>query len=103
MPDVMRTSPGQFWHADDEEFGYTVDVGNWFTTPTGASAILLLGGSDVSASNLRNATSAPTISGSIVTTPSVVGLSPHQDYRLELKVEQGGELKKCYFILTGTC
>ena len=103
MPDILRTVPGHFWQADDEEFGYPIDVGNLFTAPTGASAILLLDGVDVSTSNLRSSSSCPSISGSIVTTPSVVGLSPSQDYRLELLVEQSGEKKKCYLIITGTC
>jgi len=102
MPDVLRTVPGHFWHGDNEEFGYAIDVGNLFTAPTAASAIILLNGSDVGASNFRNATSAPTISGSIVTTPCIVGLSPSKDYRVELLVEQSGERKKCYFIVTGT-
>lgn len=103
MPDLLRTVPGQFWQADDEEIAYPIDVGNWFAAPTSASTIILLNGTNVSTSNLRNATSAPTISGSIITTPCVVGLSPSQDYRLELSFEQSGEIRKCYFVVTGTC
>ena len=103
MPDLLRTVPGHFWQADDEEIAYPIDVGNWATAPTSASAIILLNGTNVSASNLESATSAPTISGSIITTPCVIGLLPSQDYRLELSFEQGGEIYKCYFIITGTC
>lgn len=102
MPDVLRTIPGQFWQGDDEEFGYPIDVGNLFTAPTGASAVIFLSGSNVSTSNLRSSSSCPSISGSIVTTPCIISLSPSQDYRVELLVEQSGERKKCYFIVTGT-
>ena len=102
MPDLLRTVPGQFWQADSEEFGYAIDVGNWFAAPTGASAVIFLNGTDVSTSNLRSSSSCPSISGSIVTTPCVISLSPSQDYRVELLLEQSGERKQCYFVVTGT-
>ena len=101
MTRIRQCVPGQFSQGVDEELSYAVDVGNWATAPTGASAVVKIGASDVSSLILRSAASVPTISGSLITTPCLVGLSAGTDYRIELKFEQSAKLYECFFFVTG--
>ena len=98
MTSIRQTVPGQFWQGVDEEISYTIDVGNWDTTPTGASTVVKLGSSDVSASVLSGTT---VISGSLITTPCLTSLSAGQDYRVEVKFSSDGLLYECFFTVTG--
>jgi hypothetical protein len=101
MPDALRFVPGQFWQGQDEEISYVVNVGNWATAPTGASCTVWEGASNRSTSNLQNSTCAPTISGSLITTPCIVALRVGVDYRIEVMFQQGGEIYEGYFMVTG--
>ena len=103
MTDILRVVPGQFWASTEDEKAYTVNVGNWMTAPTSASAVIYEGATDRSASNFQsNGSANATISGSLITTPCIVSLRDGTDYQVEIKFEQGGEVLECFFNITGT-
>jgi hypothetical protein len=101
MTSIRQTQPGQFYQGVDEEKSYTINVGNWFTAPTGASTVVKEGTVDRSASVLRSSGSLTSISGSLVTTPCMVNLTAGTDYRVEVKLEESGEILECFFFVTG--
>ncbi len=102
---VRRCVPGQVYQGEDEELDYTVNVGNWTTAPTNASAVIKdSSGTDRSASNFQYSGSlgatCAIISGSLITTPCIVSLTAGSDYRVEVKWNDSGEVKECYFNIT---
>jgi hypothetical protein len=103
MTNVTRFSPGQLYQAADDEKAYTVNVGNWFTAPTSASTVIWENGTNRSASNLSSGATSTgaTIAACFVTTPCIVALRVGVDYRVEVLVQQGGEILEGYFIITG--
>ena len=102
MAEIRRCTPGQYYQGEDEQKSYTINVSNWFTSPTTASAVLFQGSTDVSASYLSiSGSTGATISACTVTTPCIVSLSTGVDYRMEVMVEKSGERLECYFVVTG--
>lgn len=93
-----RAYPGQFYQGVDEEIAYTVNVGKWATAPTATCVVAKLDGTDVSASVLSG---NPSISGSLITTGCLTSLSAGEDYKVEVKFAQGGQIWECYFFVTG--
>ena len=93
-----QTDPGQFYQGVDEEIAYTVDTGNWAASPTGASVVAKLDVVDVSGSVLSG---SPSISGSLITTGCLTSLSAGEDYRVEVKFAQDGQIWECFFFVTG--
>lgn len=78
----VRQSP--LYQGEDEKVAYGFE---WAAigTPTSPTVVLkdVAAGTDVSATNLLGSAS---ISGTIVTTPQVIGLTAGKKYRLECKV-----------------
>jgi hypothetical protein len=102
MANVLQFVPGQLYQGSDEELSYTVNVGNWATTPAAACCTIWENGTDRGASNLQSSGSADaTISGCLITTPCIVQLRVGSDYRVELRFEQGGKAYEGYFMITG--
>ena len=93
-----QTDPGQFYQGVDEEIAYTVNTGNWAVSPTAACVVAKLGGTDVSGSVLSG---NPSISGSLITTGCLTSLSAGEDYRVEMKFAQDGQIWECFFFVTG--
>lgn len=98
MTNTARFSPGQLYAASADEKAYTINVGNWFSAPDSASVVVWENGTDRSSSNLSGAVA---VAGSLVTTPCIVALRPGIDYRVEVRVQQGGEVLEGYFVITG--
>lgn len=93
-----QTDPGQFYQGVDEELPKTVNVGKWAASPTSACVVAKLDGTDVSGSVLSG---NPSISGSLITTGCLTSLSAGEDYRVEMKFAQDGQVWECYFFVTG--
>lgn len=100
MP-IRQCVPGQVYQGVDEQKSYVIDVGNWFGTPTQASAVIFQGTTDRSASNFSSGATSTgaTISSCYVTTPCLVSLQAGIDYRVEVRIQQGGEVLECYFFV----
>lgn len=98
MTKARQTSPGQFYQGKDEELPYTVDVSNWTSAPTAGCVVVTLNGSDVGTDVLSGASS---ISGSTITTACITSLSAAEDYRVDVRFEQDGDVWECYFFITG--
>lgn len=103
MTSIRQAIPGQLFQGEDEELSYSINVGAWNASPTGASVVVKAGSIDVSASVLRAAASAgPSISGSIITTPCLVSLTSACDYRVEVKFRDSDALIwETFFYITG--
>ncbi len=101
MASIRQCVPGQFTQGEEEELPYTVNVGQWASTPVGASTVLKYNNLDVSASHLSISGSAPTISGIYITTPCLINLVAGNDYKLELKFEEAGKIYECFFHVSG--
>lgn len=101
MTSVRQFEPGQFEQGEDEELPYVVDVTNWATAPTGASVVVKVSGSDVSASVLQSSGSAVGVTGASITTPCFINLTSGCDYRAEVKFEQSGKIYEGFFCVTG--
>lgn len=100
MSTIRQCVPGQFYQGEDEQKSYTVNVGNWTTSPAAASTVVKVGASNVSASVLSSSGSATSVSGSLVTTPCIINLTSGSDYRVEVKFTDGGEIYETFFFVT---
>lgn len=101
MTSTRQFVPGQFEQGEDEQLPYVIDVTNWTSTPTGASVVVKVGASDVSACVLQSSGSAVGVSGASITTPCFVNLTSGCDYRAEVKFTDNGKVYEGFFYVTG--
>lgn len=101
MTSIRQFVPGQFEQGEDEQLSYVVDVTNWTAAPAGASVVVKVGSSDVSASVLRSSGSAVGVTGASITTPCFINLASGSDYRAEVKFEESGLIYEGFFYVTG--
>lgn len=103
MSRIRQFVPGQYYQGVDEEKAYTIDIANWFTAATMASAVIFEGTTNRSASNFSSGagSTGATISACTVTTPCLVALRAGVDYRVEVLVQSGGEKLEGFFTVTG--
>jgi hypothetical protein len=80
---------------EDEQIAYALTTTPWGSSPTDVVVKLYEGTGrvDKSATMLSGAAS---VSGDIIFTPSVLGLTAGKEYRLEIKFTSGGNIFETY-------
>lgn len=83
----------------DEQIAYSLTTTPWGSDPSSPSvAIYDESGTDLSLTNLSGSAS---VSGDVVTTPKVLGLTAGVRYRLEIKFTSGGNIYEAYAYIKG--
>ncbi|GAH01678.1 unnamed protein product, partial [marine sediment metagenome] len=78
---MTRRETGTKWQGSQEECAYKVDTTTWGGYDSDATVRLMYGGDDVSETHLSGELS---VSGDVITTPLVVGLSAGIKYSLHI-------------------
>ena len=88
---------GETTQRPDEVIAYTVDVSNNGSSPT-VSAVTIIDKSDPSTDlSETNLSGSASVSGDVITTPLVTGLSDNTTYRVEVKYTLSGETYEDFF------
>lgn len=87
------------YQGQDEQIKYSLTTTNWGSTPSSPVVkIYKQDGTDVSSTNLSG---TATVSGDVVTTPFVTGLTAGLRYRLEIQFVSGGNTYETYGYIKG--
>ena len=98
---VREVIEGTQYQGADEQIAYTLDVSNWGSTPSSTSAKIFdvqNSYSDVTGTNMTGATS---VTGDVITTPTVQSLVAGKVYRAEVKFTLSGNVFEAYFNIHG--
>lgn len=100
MTDNLREfKESPLWQGVDEQIAYSLTTTPWGSSPSSpAVSIYDEAGTDCSTANLSGSAS---VSGDVITTPKVTGLTAGKRYRLEIKFTSGGNIFEVYGYIRG--
>jgi len=90
---------GVQFQGEDEQVVYTITTTPWGTAPSAVAVVVkdeTAAFADVTASVTSGSAS---VSGDVITTPKIQGLSAGRTYRVEVKFTSGANVMECYFKL----
>lgn len=83
----------------DEQISYTLTTTPWGSSPGSVTVVIKdANGTDVSATCLSGSAS---VSGDVITTPKVIGLTPGSKYRMEIKFTISGNVLEAWAEIWG--
>lgn len=94
-----RIKESPIWQGVDETIAYTLTTTPWASSPTSPTVVIKnSAGTDVSLTTL---TGSATVSGDVITTPYIHGLTAGEQYRLEIKWTVGSNVYEAWADLYG--
>ena len=90
---------GTVTQGEDEQLVYSVTTTNWGSSPTSVSVVakdVSDSNTDVSATVLSG---SATVSGDVISLPTVKSLTAGSRYRIEVKFTSGGSIFEGYFLI----
>ena len=98
-PTDRRIEQSPLYQGEDEEIAYTLTTTPWGSDPSSPAVVLKdADGTDVSSTYLDGSAS---VSGDVITTPTVKSLVDGASYRLEIKFTIAGNIEEAWADING--
>lgn len=98
-PESRMITESPLYQGVDEQIAYALATTPWGSSPTSPAVILKdRSGTDVSATYLSG---TPTVSGNVITTPTVQSLVAGSQYRLEIQFTVSGNVEETWADIIG--
>lgn len=92
-----RIIESPLYQGEDEQIVYSLTTTPWGSSPTGVSVVVKdADGTDVTSSVTSG---SATVSGDVITLPTIKSLTAGEEYRLEVKFTTGGDVMEAWAII----
>ena len=83
----------------DEEIIYSLTTTNWGSSPTSPAVVAKDVSDDYTDVSSTVLSGSPSVSGDVITLPTVKSLTAGHIYRIEIKFTSGSNIFECYFLI----